>query len=535
MQSITQNLVHEWAFTSEKQYLDPFNEITLDVLFTARSGSEMLVPAFWARNSNWKVRFSSPETESFQYKTICSDTDNGDLHGVSGEFIVTPYTGDNPLYTHGPVRIASDRHHFEHNDGTPFFWLADTWWMGLCKRLDWPRGFLTLAMDRVEKGFSVIQIVAGLYPDMPGFDERGANEAGYPWEDDFSCINPAYFDYADRRISYMTDSGLAPCIVGCWGYYLKLLGIDKMKQHWRYLIARYGAYPVFWCLAGEAAMPFYMSDTKEADAEFQIAGWTEIAKYVHGIDPFKRPVTIHPTQEGRDQVLDPSVIDFEMLQTGHGDRASAKMTVDTVVKAVNRKPEMPVIDAEVCYEGIGESCRQEVQRFMFWACMLNGTAGHTYGANGIWQVNTKERPYGPSPHGLAWGNTPWDEAAQLPGSKHLGIGKKFLEGYRWWNFEPHLEWVEGPWSPDNYFGAYAAGIPGKIRMIYWPSAFMAGIIKNVEQDIPYKATLFNPVTGETTDLGSVMPDSDGNWTLPLGNPPWNVMPIYQDWVLVMEA
>ena len=25
-----------------------------------------------------------------------------------------------------------------------------------------------------------------------------------------------------------------------------------LKKHWRYLIARYGAYPVIWCAAGEA-------------------------------------------------------------------------------------------------------------------------------------------------------------------------------------------------------------------------------------------------------------------------------------------
>jgi len=38
--------------------------------------------------------------------------------------------------------------------------------MGLCKRLKWPEGFETLLADRVRKGFSVIQIIAGLYPDM---------------------------------------------------------------------------------------------------------------------------------------------------------------------------------------------------------------------------------------------------------------------------------------------------------------------------------------------------------------------------------
>ena len=34
---------------------------------------------------------------------------------------------------------------------------------------------------------------------------------------------------------------------------------------------------------------------------------------------------------------------------------------------------------------------------MFWLCMMNGAAGHTYGANGIWQCNRKGQPHGASP------------------------------------------------------------------------------------------------------------------------------------------
>ena len=38
--------------------------------------------------------------------------------------------------------------------------LGDTWWKGLTKRLPWPDGFKILTADRVEKGFTIIQIVA---------------------------------------------------------------------------------------------------------------------------------------------------------------------------------------------------------------------------------------------------------------------------------------------------------------------------------------------------------------------------------------
>jgi hypothetical protein len=160
-------------------------------------------------------------------------------------------SGDHSLYRHGPVKVAPDQRHFQHADGTPFFWLGDTWWMAFCQRLRWPEVLQTLTADRIRKGFTVIQIVAGLYPDMPQFDPRGANEAGYPWERDLSRINPSYFDMADLRLRYMIRQGLVPCVVGGWGYYLPILGEKKIKQHWRYLVARWGAYPTIWCLAGE--------------------------------------------------------------------------------------------------------------------------------------------------------------------------------------------------------------------------------------------------------------------------------------------
>ena len=212
--------------------------------------------------------------------------------------------------------MAPDRRSFAFADGVPFTWLGDTWWMGFCRRLAWPDDFQRLTADRVAKGFTLIQIVAGLYPDMPALDERGVNEAGLPWAPGFERMNPAYFDMADLRIRWLVRSGLVPCIVGCWGYYLPLLGLDRMKAHWRYLIARWGSYPVVWCLAGEGAMPYYLSTNPEADRQTQIEGWTEIARYVRATDPYRRLITIHPTQVGRDQVSDAAVLAFEMSKEG---------------------------------------------------------------------------------------------------------------------------------------------------------------------------------------------------------------------------
>jgi hypothetical protein len=317
-----QNHVVELSFSSRKEYADPFNEVELSAVFTDPDGEEKIAPAFWAGGNFWGLRYASHKIGRHRFQTVCSDESNMDLHDREGIIEITPYKGDNPLFRHGRLRVSKNRKYLEHVDGTPFFWLGDTWWMGLTKRLSWPNDFKTLTADRVRKGFTVIQIVAGLYPDMPPFDGRGKNEAGFPWEEDYTRINPAYFDMADRRLKWLVCNGLVPCIVGSWGYYMEFAGEETMKKHWHNLVARYGAYPVVWCIAGEATMPYYLSPvlgdrakTNEYTMKVR-SSWTRVARYVRSIDPYQNPITIHPTDEGRKMVDDPSVIDINMLQTG---------------------------------------------------------------------------------------------------------------------------------------------------------------------------------------------------------------------------
>ncbi len=518
--------VTEWSYSSGKVYTDPFNDVELDVIFTDPQGHEQRVPAFWAGEQTWRVRFSPAAPGRYTYRTVPSDAANTDLQ-QTGVLEVSPYTGDNPLRKHGPVRVASDRRHLEHEDGEPFFWLGDTWWMGLCRRLRWPEDFETLGADRIKKGFTVIQIIAGLYPDMPAFDPRGANEVGFPWEQSYTRINPHYFDMADVRIQHLVDHGLVPCVVGCWGYFLPWMGVPKLKQHWRNIVARWGAYPTVWCLAGEVAMPYYLSKNKEQDVADQKRGWTEIGKYVRSIDPYHHPITAHPTDSAKLNLNDPTVLDFDMLQTGHSGYKSYGSTVDRVTGSLERDPRMPVLVGEVNYEGILGSSWQDAERFVFWASILSGAAGHTYGANGIWQVNTREQPYGPSPHGGNWGNTPWDVAYQLPGSGQLGLGKQLLMRYPWQRFEPHPEWVDPHWTKENYEHPYAAGIPGEVRVIFIPGAFDKPKIKSLESNVAYKAYYFDPASAEQRDLGKISPDASGTWEAPLA-------PTFKDWILVLE-
>ncbi len=512
----TSGMATEWSYVSGKQYSDPFNQVDVDALITLPSGAEERVPGFWAGDSTWRVRYAPPAPGHYRIRSICSDQKNRDLHDQALMLDVEAYSGSNPHFKHGVLKVGTDGRHFQHADGTPFFWLGDTWWMGLCKRLSWPDGFETLTADRVQKGFTMVQIVAGLYPDMEPFDDRGANEDGFPWERDFSRINPAYFDMADIRMQHLANHGLAACVVGFWGYFIPRMGMQRVKQHWRYLIARWSAYPVVWCLAGEGTMPYYLSKTKEQDAETQKHGLTDLARYVHTTDPHHHPVTIHPSSSARLCVDDASVIDFDMLQTGHSDRQSVPSTIETINGSLAATPRMPVLVGEVCYEGIQEASRQEVQRFMFWSALLSGAAGHTYGANGIWQVNTRLKPYGLSPHGHSWGGPAWDIAAQLPGSGQLGLAKTLLTRYSWWT----------RWSKEDYWKPFAAQIPGEAVIAFTPASYSGATFHNLKA-ASYRAFFFNPTDGTETAIGLVTPDANGSWKIA-------EVPIFQDWVVVLE-
>jgi hypothetical protein len=443
--TVAANVPVEIAFSAEADHPDPFHGITLDVVFRTPAGRSLRVPAFWAGGRSWKVRYASGEVGIHCYRAECRPATIAGLHGAEGSVEVTPYVGENPLFGHGPIRVADDRRHLAHADGTPFFWLGDTWWMGLSHRLRFPDDFARLAADRKAKGFTVIQIVAGLYPDMPPFDPRGANEAGFPWEKDYTRIRPEYFDAADKKLRYLVDQGLSPCVVGMWGYFLPWMGVDKAQKHWRYLIARYGAWPVTWCVAGEANLPWYLAKGFPFDDREQVRGWTEVLSYVRETDPFRRPLTIHPTAinqyTARHATDDPALLDFDMLQTPHGEREAAYVTLKAVRDSYNAKPTMPVLDGEASYEQLLGRIPAEWTRAMFWIGLTGGAAGHTYGANGIWQVNRKGDPHGASPHGGNYGTIPWDEAMNLPGSSQVAAGKRLLENYPWHRFEPHPEWV----------------------------------------------------------------------------------------------
>jgi hypothetical protein len=334
----------------------------------------------------------------------------------------------------------------------------------------------------------------------------------------------------------LVENGLVPNILGTWGYYLSWFGIENMNRYWRYLIARYGAYPVTWTLAGETTLTYYLLGETKRDSilEFQKTGWSEVARFIKKTDPFHRLLTAHPgPASGRFQpVSDMSLLDIIMVQPGHGGWDTLPAALQHLKRAMQIYQDRPVMQGEVCFEGMhGGGCDAKLQRMLFWTNMLSGAVGHCYGADGIWQFNTKEQLFGPSPGGYAWGNTPWEEAYRWQGSHYVGLGRKILQRFDWHHFTPHPKWIDPAANEKQVQHAYAAGIPGKERLFYFPRGVMPWgqrfTIRHLDCTATYQATFIDPLTGKEFPLEHPITRVK-EWTIPHA-------PILQDWLLSLET
>ena len=554
--------IFEKTFTSRKAYVDPFNEVDLDVVFS--KGSEnWRVPAFWRGGSQWTVRFAPPTSGEYTYLLESTDKNNPDLNGHQAQINLT-------ASPRGMLRVAADKHYFEYADGTPFYWLGDTWWTGLSDRLSWD-GFQKLTANRKSKGFTVVQIVAGLVPSNeeeapvdPGF----RNEGGAVWDPEFKQINPKYFDFADRRIQLLVDAGIAPAIVGAWHQALGQMGIAKMEKHWRYIIARYAAYPVFWIVGGELFDPPAEIGKKLPGiviygklTDLRSPGWTEVTRYVRATDPYHHPVTVHEIPPPFDVPLqDESLTDFDLFQPSHMGWPSIAVEVALLDICRSRPLIKPEVVGEIGYEGIGGTNLEDFQRVSFWLAMLNGAAGYTYGANPVFEAYSADKPFQRTKYTLLT----WEEGMDLPGAYQISLGAKLLEKQPWWQFAPHPEWVAprgttlleprndrrselgsfdavltdpspqpsgtewsypaGEWKKQggNIFAPYAAGIPGKTRVIYIPclSLFCHAppTVLGLEQGVTYHAYYWEPSLGVKFDLGSIERPAPGEEMDAVQNP-----------------
>ena len=386
-------------------------------------------------------------------------------------------------------------------------------------------------------------------PDDPGYH----NEGGYVWDAEFKRINPAYFDYADRRIFHLIQAEITPVIFGAWRTHLAQMGLEKMKKHWRYIVARYSAYPVIWVAGGEVydppggqSNPGFQSSSPLYKALYS-PGWTEVVRYIRAIDPSGRLLSVHEVDPPFDDCIqDESLKDFDLFQAGHRGWPSIATAIALLnMHYARTSVAKPLVVGEIGLEGINGEHMADYQRTAFWLSMLNGAAGFSYSNVLIANSYSIEKPF----HIIKYSLLDWQEGLQLPGAYQTSLGANLLKQYAWHRFAPHPEWITpagttllepqtavggfdidlvaalntstqqlendipaGEWrrKKGNFRLPYAAGIPGEVRFIYLPyrpaMLFSPNYdlkVLELEPNVSYHVYYWEPSLGVKFDLGVV--------------------------------
>jgi hypothetical protein len=247
------------------------------------------------------------------------------------------------------------------------------------------------------------------------------------------------------------------------------------------------------------------------------------------------------------------------VQSGHFGWSSIAAEVAQLDRRYARtQVTKPVVEGEIGYERFGGTHLEDFQRTAFWLAMLNGAAGHTYGADGTHEAYGANMPL----HRIRWSFRSWQEGMNLPGSTQVGLGANLLRRFEWWRFEPHPEWVTprgttlleprsanygwdyqysdvfdvpslmgsdpaqfndrleadypgGEWKArhGNFRRPYAAGIPGQVRILYLPNIELVRrvppTVLGLEAGVSYQGYFWEPSMGMRVDLGRVARPAPG--------------------------
>lgn len=326
------------------------------------------------------------------------------------------------------LKVSDNRRFLVYDDGTPFFYLADTAWE-LFHRLNREEADLYLR-DRADKGFTVIQAV--VLAELDGL--RARNAYGHLPLQDFNPAQPdeKYFEHVDWIVDRAQELGLVLGMLPTWGdkwnqgHNLAYGGPEIFTPHnaeiyGQWLGRRYRDKPIIWILGGDRRI--------ETEAHRDILN--AMAAGLQAGDGGQHLKTLHPCggASSSQWFHEAPWLDFNMWQSGHTNRdwsATEPLALDYEKTSVK-----PCLNGEPCYEDHGLMSPQwqptgtffeeiDIRRAAYWA-LFAGACGHTYGCHPVWQMwdEGREPINGP--------RRPWHEALALPAAGQMRHARTLLE------------------------------------------------------------------------------------------------------------
>lgn len=408
-----------------------------------------------------------------------------------------PAPGDaHPFAVHGRLRVHANRRFLEYEDGTPFFYMADTAWE-LFHRLSIEEARLYL-VDRAAKGFSAIQAVA--LAELDGTTVPNAN-GDLPLESQDPALPvEAYFAHMDQIVREANRVGLVVAMLPAWGRYWKrdsnkqanpgILTERNARAYGLFLGKRYASSSLIWVLGGD----------RNVENPEELAIIEAMAGGLREGDGGAHLMTFHPCGPGQSSTAlhACSWLDFNMCQSSHGARNHDNGLF--IERDLGLSPLKPTLDGEPRYErlpvGFYNADANRLDRFddfdvrqAAWWAVLAGACGHTYGNNNIWQMYDSGRP------SIVWADVPWHQAIDHPGAHQMGILRRYVASRPFMSLRPSgTALVDAPREGGAKVRAAVAD-DGSWGVVYSPMGARFTVDLEVFRPGPLRASWFDPRYG----------------------------------------
>jgi len=436
-----------------------------------------------------------------------------------------------------PLRVSENRRSLVTQEGSPFFWLADTAW--------WIRRIAPAEVDlylstRERQRFTVVQIA-------PASGYTGTDYAGNTAFLDNSSDTPneAFWRNIDAIVDRAKDHGLYVVLFPVWGEdFNGLVGTDAEKAHrlGLWLGRRYANRShVLWAVSGEYdAINGFRLPISEAQKNVVNAMGRGLEEG-HGNTQL---MTIHPGV-GRTSSLDfhhEAWLDLNMLQSGHVIDAEAFGMEENhalIAHDYALMPTKPVLDGEPMYEDTpdavwvkqsteGPRGGAEVMREKAYWAVFAGACGHTYGHNDIYGFFVPSHPgqVVPLPEGPGQrGN--WRDALAAPGGAQMQYLRALMESRPFLTRVPDQSLIVGDAGKGPRHVQATRDERGAYAMLYVPTAGQTVTVDTGKlSGTRLKAWWYDPRTGKATALKGDFPVAGTlEFTTPDHGP---------DWVLVLD-